>query len=443
MQACGGNWCVCGVSLRNATVRDELAQQDHVYTSVTLAPDGPQDNLIEVIDHVLVAPEDPSAVLGAMVAPGVKIVSMTITEKGYCHNPSTGELRLEHPDIIHDLQHPDAPRSAIGFLVQALARRRSQGIAPFTVLSCDNLPDNGALTRHVVCAFAREMSPDLAQWIETHVRFPSTMVDRITPATTDADIAALAERRGYLDPACVMHEPFRQWVIEEDFVNGDRPAWDVAGAQFVTDVAAFEAMKLRCLNGAHSALAYLGYLVGYETIFQTVSDPQFTAFLDQLWQTEIIPTVPPPENTDLVVYCADLRVRFANPAIQHRTWQIAMDGSQKVPQRLLATIADCLEAGRPFPCLALAVAGWIKYVQGMDENGAPIDVRDPLVKQLQAAVARAATPEQVVAGILAERHVFEPALAENTTFVAAITEAYATLVTYGANEAVRRLLAQD
>lgn len=434
MKALGGNWGICGVSLRNPAVRDQLLPQDYAYTSVTLTPEGPQHDVIEVIDRILVAPEDPNAVLDAMAAPTVKIVSMTITEKGYCHNPSTGQLRLNDPDIIHDLQTPDAPRTAIGFLVHALARRRAKGQAAFTVLSCDNLPDNGALTRRVVLAFANALSPDLAQWIDTHARFPSTMVDRITPATTDADIAALADRTGYLDTACVMHEPFRQWVVEDDFVDDDRPAWDVAGAQFVTDVAAFEAMKLRCLNGAHSTLAYLGYLAGYDTIAQTVSDPHFAALLDRMWATEVIPTIPPPENTDLIAYCASLKARFLNPAIQHRTWQIAADGSQKVPQRLLATIADCLGAGRPFPCLALGVAGWMRYVQGVDEQGNAIDVRDPLGDRLQSS-ANAATDK--VAALLAEQDVFDAALAGNPDFVAAITAAYALLVTQGAQVAVQ------
>lgn len=440
MKTPGGDWGICGVSLRSTAVRDQLLLQDYAYTSVTLTPDGPQHDVIEVIDRILVAPEDPNAVLDAMAAPAVKIVSMTITEKGYCHNPSTGQLRLDDPDIIHDLQTPDAPRTAIGFLVHALARRWSQGQAAFTVLSCDNLPDNGALTRRVVLAFANGLSPDLAQWIDTHARFPSTMVDRITPATTDADIEALADRTGYLDAACVMHEPFRQWVIEDDFVNGDRPAWDVAGVQFVTDVAAFEAMKLRCLNGAHSTLAYLGYLAGYDTIAQTVSDPHFAALLDRMWGTEIIPTIPPPEDTDLVAYCASLKTRFLNPAIQHRTWQIAADGSQKVPQRLLATIADCLAAGRPFPCLALGVAGWMRYVQGVDEQGNAIDVRDPLGDRLQSS-ANAATDK--VAALLAEQDIFDPALAGNPDFIAAITAAYALLITQGAQAAVRYLSVEE
>ena len=441
VKTAGGDWRICAVSLRSADVRDQLAPQSCAYTAVTMDPDGPKHEIIEIIDSALVAPECPRAVLDAMANPHVKIVSMTITEKGYCHNPATGQLRLDHSDIVHDLAHPDTPRSAIGFLVYALARRRSAGCPAFTVLPCDNLPHNGALTRAVVLDFANAVSPELGHWIASNAAFPKTMVDRITPATTDADIAALAHRAGFIDKACVMHEPFRQWVIEDDFVNDERPSWDRAGAQFVTDVTAFEAMKLRCLNGAHSALAYLGYLAGHKTIAETVADVDFAAFIDQLWAGEVIPTIPPPEGTDLTAYCASLKTRFQNPAIQHRTWQIAMDGSQKVPQRLLGTIADCLDAGRPFPCLALGVVGWMRYVQGVDETGAAIDVRDPLAQQLQSAAA--GSPENHVAGLLAVTDVFDPTLANNPDFISAITAAYATLRSQGAQSAVRQVILEN
>lgn len=440
LQAAQGNWGITAVSLRNPDVRDALKPQGFAYTSVSLGADATRHEVIEVIDDILVAPENPDAVLAAMARPGVRIVSMTITEKGYCHNPATGMLRLDHPDIVHDLAHPGAPRSAVGFLVHALARRRAAGCEAFTVLSCDNLPDNGALTRNVVLDFAREVSADLADWIETHARFPATMVDRITPATTEGDIASVAQATGYLDKACVLHEPFRQWVIEDDFVGGARPAWDAAGAQFVSDVTPFETMKLRCLNGTHSALAYLGYLAGYETISQTVADPAFAGYIDRLWAREIVPTVPAPENTDLSRYCADLKVRYLNPNIHHRTWQIAMDGSQKLPQRLVGTIADCLEGSRPFPGLALAVAGWMRYVGGMDEHGVVIDVRDPLASRLKEASDAHHDPAAKVRSLLEVRDVFPERLAEHPGFVSAVTEAYVLLADVGAKAAVNALL---
>ena len=236
-----------------------------------------------------------------------------------------------------------------------------------------------------------------------------------------------------------MHEPFRQWVIEDDFVNRQRPDWNSAGAQFVQNVAAFETMKLRCLNGTHSTLAYLGYLAGYETIAESMADPAFAAMIDRLWATEIVPTVPQPEGEDLATYCAALKARYQNPAIRHRTWQIAMDGSQKLPQRLLGTVADNLALGRPVPCLALAVAAWMRYVGGIDEQGCAIEVKDPLAARLRAALDQASDPAGKVAALLTVQEVFDPELAGNAAFRAAVTSAYTTLLKKGARAAVKEL----
>ncbi len=435
MAAQGGDWGIIAVSLRSPTARDQLLPQGGVFTAVNMAPDGPEYRQIDGIVDVLVAPENPRAVVDAMAAVTTLIVSLTITEKGYCHAPSTGALQLDHPDIQHDLANPSEPKSAPGFLVEALARRRTAGHAPFTVLSCDNLPDNGHLARKIVIALAKERDPELADWIAQNVPFPATMVDRITPATTDADIAALAEAQGYHDPACVTHEPFRQWVIEDNFA-GPRPAWDAAGAQFVSDVAAHEAMKLRCLNGTHSALAYLGYLGGYETISDTVADADYAGFVQHLWAHEILPAVKQPEGEDLVAYTAALLDRYRNPSIRHRTWQIAMDGSQKLPQRLLGTISENLAAGRDCPGLMLVVAGWMRYVGGVDEAGGAIDVRDPLADHLRAVSDAEPDATGTVAALLAIRDVFDPELAENPNFRAGVLTAYSSLLDHGAKSCV-------
>lgn len=435
MAAQGGDWGILAVSLKSPTARDQLEPQGGAFTAVELGPQGKRARVIESITGVLVAPEDPEAVIAAMADPGVKIVSLTITEKGYCHEPATGRLNRDHPEIRHDLDNPDRPQSAPGFIVAALARRRADGVKPFTVLTCDNLPSNGRLARGIVLDFARALDPDLADWIAAEVPFPATMVDRITPATTPADIEALAASEGYLDPACVMHEPFRQWVIEDDFADG-RPAWEVAGAQFVRNVEAHEAMKLRCLNGTHSTLAYLGYLSGYETIAETVADPAFAALCNRLWREEILPTVPRPEGEDLPAYCAALLDRYRNPGIRHRTWQIAMDGSQKLPQRILGTVRDALAAGRVPSGLCLAVAGWMRYVGGLDEAGQAIDVRDPLAAQLRAASDSAQTPAGKVAALLGMAQVFDPALAGDERFRTAVTGAYEALAGQGARATV-------
>lgn len=433
----GGDWGIVGVSLRSADIRNKLAPQGFAYSIVTLAPDGPSEQVNEVINDLLVAPEDPHAVLVAMTDETVKIVSLTITEKGYCVNPATGRLRMDDSDIVFDLANPDAPRTAVGFIVHALSRRKALGVPPFTVLSCDNMPSNGDLTGQVVLDFARLVDPALGDWIGEHCRFPNTMVDRITPATTDQDVANLGARTGTFDPACVMTEPFRQWVIEDDFVGDARPQWDAAGATFVKDVSRFELMKLRCLNGTHSTLAYLGYLAGYETIADTVADPVFANLIRHLWRSEILPTLAQPEGVDLKAYCTALHDRYRNPSIRHNTWQIAMDGSQKLPQRLLGTITDNLGAGRDISGLALAVAGWMRYVSGVDENGGMIDVRDPLAARLKQISNAAKTPADKADALLGITEVFEPSLSRNDVFRKAVTTALTTLYQHGARKAVQ------
>jgi fructuronate reductase len=266
------------------------------------------------------------------------------------------------------------------------------------------------------------------------------MVDRITPATTPDDVAKLSGITGVHDPACVFHEGFRQWVIEDNFADG-RPAWDKAGAQFVGSVETHETMKLRCLNGTHSTLAYLGYLAGYDTIAQTVADPDFAAVCDMLWKSEIIPTLKQPDGEDLPAYCAALMRRYRTPEIQHRTWQIAMDGSQKLPQRLLGTIADNLEMGREPKGLILAVAAWMRYVGGCDEKGHTIDVRDPLADALRGASEPAQHNADKVAALLAFGDIFPETLTRDARFRELVTLAYEDLAQHGAKAAVRALVA--
>lgn len=435
MQDGAGDWGIVAISLRSPTARDQLAPQDNVYTSVTLAADGWQPRVMGSIVHSLVAPEDPKRAIDAMADPAIRIVSLTITEKGYCLGAGGGALDLTHPDIAHDLAQPDHPKSAIGLMVAALDARRAAGCRPFTILSCDNLPANGTLARAATLEFARQRDGELAEWIAREGAFPSTMVDRITPATTAADIEKLAALTGYADAACVFHEGFRQWVIEDEFTEA-RPAWDKAGATFVRCVAAHETMKLRCLNGTHSTLAYLGYLAGYETIAQTVADPAFETLCSRLWHDEIIPTLQTPDGEDLPAYCAALMARYQNPQIRHRTWQIAMDGSQKLPQRLLGTMADCLATGRDPRGLALGVAAWMRYVGGQDENGQPIDVRDPLADALRQASDTAPDSAGKVAALLRFDGIFPQALAANAGFGALVTRSYEQLVTRGARGAV-------
>jgi len=437
MVASRGDWGITGVSLRSPDTRDALQGQGWGYTSVTLAPEGEQTRWISILNDVLVAPEDPEAVLAAMAEPAVRIVTLTVTEKGYCYNPSTRALNTSHPDIQHDLAH-DLPVSAPGFLVRALARRRAAGVAPFTVLTCDNLPENGRLVRGLVLDFAQRIDPALSDWIATEGRFPSTMVDRITPATTEADIARVAQLTGRADAAPVMHEPFAQWVIEDDFVGNARPDFAAAGVEMVKDVTAHEHMKLRMLNGTHSALAYTGYLAGHETIAETVADPVFASYVRRLW-SEIMPAVHAPEGVSLTDYADALFDRYANPCIRHRTWQIAMDGSQKLPQRILGSLAANIAAGRPSPALCLAVAAWMRYVGGVDEKGQTIDVRDPMADHLRAVSDSADTPKGKVAALLRVRDVFPADLA--ATLQRPVTTGATRLCEDGTRAAIKKVLA--
>ncbi|NDV02510.1 mannitol dehydrogenase family protein [Pseudoroseicyclus tamaricis] len=436
MALSGGDWGITGVSLKSPTQRDRLAPQGGAYTAVELGPEGETARPVGIVGEVLVAPEDPGAVLAAMA--GAELVTLTVTEKGYCHVPATGRLNREHPDIRRDLEQPEAPASAIGYLVRALAARRAEGRAPFTVLSCDNIPENGRLLRGLVLELAEMVEPGLAEWIAAEGAFPSSMVDRIVPATTEDDIAKVEELTGRHDAAPVMHEPFRQWVVEESFV-GPRPDLGAVGVELVEDVTPFEHMKLRCLNGTHSALAYLGYLAGAETIADTVARQPLAAYVRHLWAEEILPVLTAPPGTSLEDYAEALFARYANPAIRHRTWQIAMDGSQKLPQRILGTVAETLAAGREPKGLYLAIAAWMAYTSGRDLSGAPIDVRDPLAERLAACWP--GEPAEVVARYLALEDVFAEGT-DRAALQAGLTEALTMLLAEGPEGAARAVVAR-
>ncbi len=435
------DWAVCGASLRSPDTSEALDPQDGLYTLAVQSGAGNDLRVVGSLRRLLVAPRDPQGLLAAMSDPRVRIVTLTVTEKGYCHDPATGTLDETHPDIVADLANPSAPRSAPGYLVEALARRRAAGIAPFTVLCCDNLPANGETVARVVTRLAHLRDPELGRWVQGEVAFPCTMVDRIVPATTDADRAMVAGRLGLEDAWPVMAEPFSQWVIEDHFPAG-RPPLEEVGAQLVADVRPYEDMKLRLLNGSHSTLAYLGYLAGKQTISDVMAVPAFARLVAALQDGEVTPTVPAPPGADLSAYKQALRERFANPALKHRTWQIAMDGSQKLPQRLLAPIRDRLKAGDPLPLLALGVAGWMRYVSGQDETGQPIDVRDPLAGRFAAVAAGAGgDPDKLADGLLAIREVFGTDLPADPRFTGPVRAALADLYAQGAAQTVAKAVA--
>ncbi|MDB5899894.1 MAG: mannitol dehydrogenase, partial [Ramlibacter sp.] len=341
-------------------------------------------NLIEL----LVAPRDPAAVVARIAHPDVRIVSLTITEKGYARDPLSGGLQSDDPDIAHDLLHASAPRSAIGVIVRGLQARRSRGLPPVTLMSLDNLPGNGDVLRTLVLQFAGRVDPQLCEWIAADCSFPNSMVDRIVPRTTDADRAAIGARLGCADGWPVIGEPFFDWAVEDRFVAG-RPEWQVGGASFVTEAKPFELLKLRMVNGAHSTLAYMGVMAGCATVDRAVAEPHLRTALDRLLRDEIAPTLPALPGLDLDRYRDRLLTRFANPALKHATQQIAMDGSQKLPPRLLGTVRDRLHSGLPITRLALSVAAWLYYLGGVDEAGQPFIIEDPLKKELADLLMRA------------------------------------------------------
>jgi fructuronate reductase len=428
------DWGIVGASLRSPDTRDALVPQDYLFTLAVRSGVGTEHRIIGSVLETIVAPANPAVLVARIADPATRIVSLTVTEKGYCHTPQTGELDEHHSDIVHDLRHPDAPRSAPGFIVAALARRQAAGTAPFTVLSCDNLAANGHTAKRIVTQFAALRSRELAQWIDDEVAFPSTMVDRIVPETTEADRTAVVSALGMIDAWPVVTEPFTQWIVEDRFPAG-RPDFAAAGVQLVSDVTPFEHMKLRLLNASHSALAYLGYLAGYETIAAAMTNERFVAYARQVMD-DATPTLAMPEGSDLAAYSASLLQRFSNPALYHRTWQIAMDGSQKLPQRLLAAMQDRLRLGLPIDTHALAVAGWMRYVTAEDEAGRAIDVRDPIAARLKTIADSVGPVADRLAPALLEVSSIFGTLGSDLRMRDAVTRALTRLYEVGARQAV-------
>lgn len=434
------DWGICEVNLfsGDALITD-LRKQDHLYTVVEK---GASETVIKVIGSVKESMhpklDGPHSIIEKMAEEQVGIVSMTITEKGYCIDHSTGQLDKSNALIIADLNNPTQPKSALGYIVQALKVRRQRNIKPFTVMSCDNVQENGHVAKSAVLGFAKLLDVELSEWIDKNVTFPCTMVDRIVPAVTKETLAEITELIGIEDPCGIVCEPFRQWVIEDKFVAG-RPEWDLVGAEFVTDVAPYEEMKLRMLNGSHSFLAYLGYLGGYTYISDTMTDVNYrTAAFDMMIKAQA-PSLSMPEGTDLDAYATLLLERFTNPSLRHKTLQIAMDGSQKIPQRLMKSLQFHLNKHSDFKWQALAIAGWMRFVSGIDEKGNTIDVHDPMVKILRQVCDKHGLNASVVADLLSIEAIFDPRIGKNSKVIEAVTSAYQSLLDKGAKATVAAL----
>lgn len=369
-------WGIAGVSLRSADVAEVLGPQDGLYTVLERNENGTSAAVIGSIKDVLPAAKGIDKILAVLAAPKTRIASLTVTEKGYCLDPGTGRLNPDLAEVRHDLEHAREPRTMPGLLVEALRLRREAGLGPFTVLSCDNLSGNGPMLARLASDFAALHSDRLAQWIEHNVTSPATMVDRIVPATTDDDRAEAEKIIGLKDSSPVATESFSQWVVEDSFVAG-RPDFGDVGVELVSDVAPFERTKLRMLNCAHSALAYMGQLAGHETVREAVGDARLSEFVTELWREEVMPTLDRPRS-ELDAYAATLLRRFANPAMRHLTRQIAMDGSQKIPQRVVPSIQHRLDHQQSFARLAQVLAAWITYLAA---GGNRFTIEDPLEPQ--------------------------------------------------------------
>lgn len=428
------DWALRGVGVlpHDRQMVEALNGQDGLYTLVIKHPDGSlEPRVIGSITGMMYVPDDPRAVVEVMAAKSVRIVSLTITEGGYLIDSVTGEFDVNHPSIQPDLQPGAEPVTAFGLITAALVLRRSRGIAPFTVMSCDNVPGNGDVARRAVISFARLLDPAQADWIAESVAFPNSMVDRITPVTTDADSAALREQFDVKDVWPVVCEPFTQWVLEDHFPTG-RPAWQEVGVQLVQDVAPYELMKLRMLNAGHQVVCYLGALAGFGYCHEVCQDPIFRTFLDTFMATEAVPTLPPVPGVDLDEYRRTLVERFSNPYVRDTLARLCAETSDRIPKFLLPSVRDNLAHGGPIEQSALVIAAWARYAEGVDDAGHPVEVVDPLREQLMAAAAR---QREEPTAFLAQREIFGD-LVDDTRFTEAYLRALASLHTVGARGTV-------
>ncbi|MEV8468918.1 mannitol dehydrogenase family protein [Fluviibacterium sp. DFM31] len=430
----GGDWGIEAVSMRNPALAELLNRQNGTYSLIERRPEGPRILEMTVIRKARALPGRVQEVASRMADPAIRIVTVTVTEKGYGASAER-RLNLSDPGVAHDLLAPDEPpQSLAGLITAGLAKRRTAGLGGLTVMSCDNLPENGRLLGALVSEFAEEADPSLARWIADTCRFPNSMVDRITPAATDKTFELVESEVGKVDRAAIETEPFRQWVIEDDFA-GPRPAWEEAGALIVPDVAAFETMKLRLLNGSHSLIAYLGALSGYPAVRDVVGDAGRRAVVRR-HMADSAETLYSAPGLDPDAYADALITRFANPAIDHRCLQIAMDGSQKLPQRIFAPARTQLDTERGIGTFALATAAWIKFAGGRDDNGRGIDLNDPLADNIRRALAASEdSPAARVAAIAGLAGLAHHGVLDNARFLRATVELLSLLDRVGARAA--------
>ncbi|MBV7565404.1 mannitol dehydrogenase family protein [Pseudomonas sp. PDM27] len=436
----GLDWAICGIGLRaeDRRARDDLKDQDYLFTLFELGDgDDTEVRVIGAITDMLLAEDDTRALIDKLASPQIRIVSLTITEGGYCIDDSTGEFMAHLPQIQHDLAHPDTPTTVFGLLCAALARRRAAGTAAFTLMSCDNLPHNGAVTRKALLAFAALHDSPLRDWIAANVSFPNAMVDRITPMTSTRHRLQLADQHGVDDAWPVVCEPFVQWVLEDKFVNG-RPAWEKVGVQFTDDVTPYEDMKIKLLNGSHLALTYLGFLKGYRFVHETMNDPLFVRYMRAYMDLDVTPQLAPVPGIDLTEYKNTLVARFSNQAIADQLERVCSDGSSKFPKFTVPTINRLIADGRETKRAALVVAAWALYLKGVDEHGDTYSIPDPRAEFCQALVV---DDVLITQRLLAVEEIFGTAIPRSAEFVAAFEWCCNSLREVGVSRTLERVLA--
>ncbi len=414
-------WGVVGINIRNPHLADTLGRQGGLYTRLMREDSRAEARVIGSILSVVDSQESAEPALKVLGSAEVDVITLTVTEKGYCHRPASGELDTDHPDVAHDLANPGTPRSLPGIVARALELRMASHGRPVTIMSCDNIPSNGAILGRVVRALAERRGHRLSDWIAANVAFPSAMVDRIVPATSAQDVDAVARELGCRDDAAVVGEPFRQWVIERRFA-GRVPQWDLVGATIVDDVEPFEHLKMRVLNAAQSTLAYLGVLAGYEYTSDDVADPLLAAFVRRMLVEESLPTLAPVPGVSPAGYVEQSLGRLRNTAIRHRNHQIATDGSQKIVQRLLNPIRERLRRGESIALLSVPVAAWMAYlIRSSARFGKSWRVEDPYGDRVAAIAERVGDDAAgLVAEILAIDTIFDRELAADATFRSAL-----------------------
>lgn len=416
-------WGICGVSLHSAGVRDALKPQDGLYT-LAILDEEISYQIIGSMREVLVATDNIEAVFERLVRPSVELVTSTVTEKGYCLGPDW-TLDFGHADIVHDLANPKTPKSFIGYVAEGLRRRKDAGVKPFVLIPCDNLPKNGNRLKDAVVAYAAKLDQGLADWIAANLACPCTMVDSITPATDDALRGRVKEAIGVEDAWPIQRESFTQWVIEEHVHDGG-PDWASVGVDITDNVPAFERAKLRLLNGPHSTLAYAGLHKGYESVSQAVADPELYQLVRDIMIKDVVPLLEAPKGMNLVEYCEAILKRFRNPAIKHLLSQIAWDGSQKLPIRILSSLSEALARGNDISRLCVPLAAWMRFVRAKALKNEQIT--DPMNTELLALGAELKDDVSDVKAFLAVRAVFSESLANDAKVVAGVEAAYAKLL---------------